>query len=818
MRIIRRQAGKGSIEKKIPAHLPAVLTMGMVSQIGQLLLLRELLMVFHGNELSIGLILSAWLLWVGIGSRLGSWVAVRFRDIRKTLLITVIGAAAALPASLAGVRALRMLFGLIPGTRFSLLDMTLACFTIMAPVCLLLGAQFVLLSRIWRESEGGTDTAGAAKTYVGEAVGNMLGGLVFTFLMVRNLNTFTSAFLISAIMPAAFLALKEDKKATSGNRLRAMLVVIGFSAMLLLAADNLEGWTNRLHWRTFSPRHDLIDTHPSPHGAISVLQHEEQVSFFQSGNLVFSTAGPQAADVGLENQDAVLFAHFAMVQHADPQQVLLIGGGLRGTLTEIAKHPLEHITYVELDEALTEAAAPYSPAETLASLQDPRVNLVHGDGRLYVKSSRSAYDVIIVDVPDPATAVLNRFYTREFFSEAAALLRPDGVLVIGTTSTPNLRDLAMLNRNATIYHTLADVFSKVFAAGEQNLIYFAANAEGQISLDAAVLQARYLTRDIRSDDFSPQFFHTMLQETTLRRVNWALRQHGRTPDAHLQSAAAPPLLIPDLADLHQLETDLPAVNPRFFINSDLKPIGYFYTLMVLEELTRAGQRQFLQNLLQVRLWWAALIFGLPTLAVAIIRAAAGRTHQDSATHLAVLFSVFTTGFSTMVLQVALIFSFQSIYGFVYEIIGLIAALFMFGLALGAFFTNRFIKDKGNVTTLATLELLIAALAGVIALVLPAAAALRSPLVIFALFCTLTFFGGIINGVCFPLSTACCQRVVRQAEKSTGTVYSLELMGACIGAGLASMALAPVLGITACCLIAGLANAAAGIALFFSRRV
>jgi hypothetical protein len=50
----------------IPSHLPAVLSLGIVCQIGQIVLLRELLMVFHGNELSLGIILAAWMVWVGL--------------------------------------------------------------------------------------------------------------------------------------------------------------------------------------------------------------------------------------------------------------------------------------------------------------------------------------------------------------------------------------------------------------------------------------------------------------------------------------------------------------------------------------------------------------------------------------------------------------------------------------------------------------------------------------------------------------------------------------------------------------------------------
>ena len=58
--------------RRIPLHLPAVISLGIVCQLGQIVLLRELLMVFHGNELSIGIVFSAWMIWVGVGSRVGA--------------------------------------------------------------------------------------------------------------------------------------------------------------------------------------------------------------------------------------------------------------------------------------------------------------------------------------------------------------------------------------------------------------------------------------------------------------------------------------------------------------------------------------------------------------------------------------------------------------------------------------------------------------------------------------------------------------------------------------------------------------------------
>jgi len=70
---------------------------------------------------------------------------------------------------------------------------------------------------------------------------------------------------------------------------------------------------------------------------------------------------------------------------------------------------------------------------------------------------------------------------------------------------------------------------------------------------------------------------------------------------------------------------------------------------------------------------------------------------------------------------------------------------------------------------------------------------------------------------FPLAAACCMALSRRAEKSAGTVYGVELFGACVGAALASAVVAPMLGIIACCLLAGIANGTAFAVLLICRR-
>lgn len=806
------------VTHRLPPHFWAVLMLGVISQIGQVLLLREFLVVFHGSELSIGLILAAWLAWVGVGSHLGFVILNRCSRPLFLLVLNSVGILVVLPGTIFVIRILRGFFDVLPGAYLSLADMAASCFLLTAPACLLLGIQFVLLARIWREKDRVRDTSGAGKTYVGEAVGNMLGGILFALLIVHYWNSFQTAVAAAVVLVAA--ALWAAARFKGGARLRRwalpVLLVLLVPAFPLL--EHLDERAYKMQWQHFVPEHQLIETHQSKHGTISVAEREGQYSFFQSGHLLFSTAGPEVIAPMLEEQDAVEFAHLTMVQHQEPERVLLIGGGLRGTLGEILEHPVKRVDYIELDEVLTEAARPYVSPSTMEALEDQRVNLIHADGRLFIKGTEEKYDMIIIDAPDPSTADMNRFYTQEFFSEAEELLHSDGVLALSAVSTPDLRGTAIANRNATIYHTLKDVFPSVLPAGERVMYYFASQEPQQISIDPHLLEERYLERDIEAEGFSGRHFHVILEETQLERVNWVVRNHGRTSGAHLEGPERVPITPGTIAEQEAEEKELPPVVERYFLNSDFQPIAYYYTIMTWDEHARESHRVILDWLLTVEPWWVLPVVVVPlTAAVGLRMVSSGSTKRRRlGTAFGVLFAVFATGVATMALQIALIFSFQSIYGFVYELVGVIIALFMCGLALGAFVTHYGAANKANLTALTGVQGMIALLACLVAFLLPASAAVQSPAAVFALFSLLTLAAGAVNGVGFPLAAACFMSLSRHAEKSTGMVYGIELFGACAGAAAASAVIAPVLGITACCFFAGIAGGTSFVVLLITR--
>ncbi|HSW49135.1 MAG TPA: fused MFS/spermidine synthase, partial [Bryobacteraceae bacterium] len=568
--------------KNISSHLPAALALGIASQIGQVVLMRELLMVFHGNELSIGIILSVWLAWVGLGSRLGARLSERSRRPEGILAAAAACSALALPAGVLLIRVLRGFFPLPPGAYLSILDMVISCLGVLAPVCLSYGLIFPCIARLWRERGGGLHGGGlhgGGRTYIAEAAGNFAGGLAFSLVLVRLLNPLATALLASGLISAAVYPLV--RRAGSG-RSRAVRPVLAALAALVLPllpfVGRLDYGSQELLWRLLAPDHELQAVARSRYGAIAVIERQGQYSVYQSGNFLFTTAGPDVgAQTDFEEQSALVLAHFSMVQHPEPRRVLLIGGGMSGTIREIIRHPVERVDYIELDPELTAAVRPFLAASTLAALKDDRVRMIHTDGRLFVRNAAETYDLVLVDVPDPATAMLNRYYTEEFFRAAAALLEPDGVLVMNLASGVDLRSSASANRNSTIFHTMRTVFSQVLPAGERPLFFLAGQGSAAISIDPSVLAARLQERGVHSPGFTPRHFYALLKDMQLRRMNWIVRNHGLDPADRLYPPRGGPLIPPTIVE--QAAAELPAADRRWFINRDFAPIGYFYTLV-----------------------------------------------------------------------------------------------------------------------------------------------------------------------------------------------------------------------------------------------
>ncbi len=119
----------------------AIVVTGLTALLLQVLLTRELLVSFFGNELCIGLILMDWLILVALGSALAGKLLNRLPPGFGLLAGSELLLAIILPLQIYWARGVggRSVF---PGELIDPLTMILLAGVVLAPGCLVLGAQF----------------------------------------------------------------------------------------------------------------------------------------------------------------------------------------------------------------------------------------------------------------------------------------------------------------------------------------------------------------------------------------------------------------------------------------------------------------------------------------------------------------------------------------------------------------------------------------------------------------------------------------------------------------------------------------------------
>jgi spermidine synthase len=126
--------------------------------------------------------------------------------------------------------------------------------------------------------------------------------------------------------------------------------------------------------------------------------------------------------------------HMAAVTHGQPRRALIVGGGDGGSAEELFKHPsIEHITLVEIDQAVVDISRRHLAHVHRGSLDDPRMTLKIEDGFAYVKTSTEPFDLIVLDLTDPG-GPSTLLYTPEFYRACAERLGGNGILTLHIAS------------------------------------------------------------------------------------------------------------------------------------------------------------------------------------------------------------------------------------------------------------------------------------------------------------------------------------------------------------------------------------------------
>lgn len=404
---------------------------GFLAVIAQTLLLREILALFAGNELSIGVIFAMWLAGSALGSYFSSRPAGRQLKPETALAASFVLTAFWLAVSFLFIRDFRQLFNIFPGEGIALSAIVYGAAFVFLPLGILAGAQFAFGARLVRP----------ARSYLLESLGYLAGGLLFTFvfsLYVWPVPLAFTVFLLNLLCAGILL----DSRILAAGAIAGTLI-------LPFAGPPLEKSTLALAF----PGREVVDFTYSPYGRhVAALMHGE-LTLYSDG--VPSVTFP---DSGMAETEE--FVYLPLLFSSRPKSVLLIGGGGR-YLPTILKHKLDTVTVVEQDARFGELLDRNAPPSFGEALGDPRVRFVTGDGRRYLERTPEKYDVILVGLPYPSTLSLNRYYTEEFLTLVKSRLGRGGVFAMRLPGSSVYLDPPLKTLNRVIYDTMKAVFFSV---------------------------------------------------------------------------------------------------------------------------------------------------------------------------------------------------------------------------------------------------------------------------------------------------------------------------------------------------------------------
>ncbi len=419
-------------------------------------------------------IIGCYLFAMGVGAHLSQYiedadVLERFIDIE--LFIALLGGISA--------TVLFLIFGW-SGHSFR------AClYVIVFLIGCMVGMEIPLVMRLLNQRQGEFKSI-VSRVLTFDYLGALAVSLLFPLVFAPKLGLARTAFLFGLMNAAVALWMsrmfKDQLRAPAVTALKASFV-LGLMVLGLGTANHLTTWVEKHLYGD-----DVVHAESTPYQRIIVTRWKDDLRLFINGNLQFSSRD--------EHRYHEALVHPAMQTLPWAKSVLVLGGGDGLAVRELLKYPhIERITLVDLDPAMTTLFKQSKILTTLNanSLNDPKVTIVNEDAMVWLETQSQRFDAAIVDFPDPSNYSLGKLYSVPFYRLLAKHIKPEGLMVIQSTS-PYFAPNAFWSIDATLkaatlqtwpYHAYVPSF------GEWGFVIASASASYKIPTSYGV-KTRYL--------------------------------------------------------------------------------------------------------------------------------------------------------------------------------------------------------------------------------------------------------------------------------------------------------------------------------------
>lgn len=436
------EPASGSRENLPLIFLLTAFTTGLFSFGLEILWTRSLALVIGSSIYSFNIMLIALLVGIVMGARFyeGYWPKIRNPTRWLSVLVLLVGLLCLVDVTLIGflpvlsfalIKTLPDSFLLNEGSGF------LLCFLTMLLVTLPLGFLFPLLTHFMKLTRHSPQKI-SSHLYIWNTLGTIVGSFGTAFLLVPRFGMQTSFVLLAA------LPLVLGLWYLCGSLHWSMVLRTGALIMCALICLILVRWYQPwdLYMMTAGIYRYGIDWRDGIKTAWELpefLRNGRRILFYKEGNegvvCVNQSGDERTISVngktdGGNGQDVItqrLIAHVPLMLHPNPERALVIGWGTGSTAGSAGLYPsLKQIDCVEI-EPLMFACRNFFTDINHEIAADPRFKIYIQDGRNYLLTTPTAYDVILSEPSNPWITGVSNLFTKDFYSISKSRLRPGGI-------------------------------------------------------------------------------------------------------------------------------------------------------------------------------------------------------------------------------------------------------------------------------------------------------------------------------------------------------------------------------------------------------
>jgi predicted membrane-bound spermidine synthase/Na+-translocating ferredoxin:NAD+ oxidoreductase RnfG subunit len=617
-----------------------------------------------------------------------------------------------------------------------------------------------------------------SRVYIIEAAGSFAGGLGATVLLGFGVSSarifFILAFIVSLSALCVQLAktiphqLNTSQGAANPVRNKVFrrwtigagwaLVPICVLVFLVAGVDkHLSQQVSVLKWTKLLPKDALIGSFRTAQAEYLYGIYRNQWLAMREGSVCETL--PDEANTGR-------IAAIGLAQNPDAKRVLVIGSGL-GLCHRFLRLPqIEHVMWAHCDSEYIQKVDKFIPPEfnpvrPAGGVSDKRFYRLAGDVRSLLakkrvpalRGSKQYYDLVILNLPEATSSILNRYYTLEFYRQVKEALRNDGVLAVRVTGGENLMGTELVNLGASTKLTLQKVFSQLVLTPGEETWFIASDSENLTGAPGA-LRDRFAKIEGAERVFPP---HALLSVYLPDRAAAAMRAYSGA--------------------------DLPK---SLLINRDSRPLTHLYSLLLAAKQSGAPVTKFIKYLALA----GALAFLIPILVFVVLRSiyVFKTTQQGSPSSFDSTFLVFSAGLVGIGAVIVLMYLYQTRFGSLYLHIGIISSLFMVGASAGAILISWLAnRHLGQVTSYIFAVILVHILILTTIALWPAEQWTHLAFAIVFVLC------GLCTGCYFPMAARQLADSGFETGQAGSKLETADHLGASAGGMLTGLALVPVLG-------------------------